>query len=326
MKVSREKYENLKKLANEDGVIAALAIDQRGSMRKMVAKYNEDLNNVEDISRFKSLVSRHLTKYSSAILLDPIYGMTAKDVRDENAGLLMSYEVTGYDNEVPGRLPILISDLSGLRIKEMGANAVKILLYYDVDEGDEINDQKKAFVERVGYECQALGLPFFLEIVTYDTSVSDAKSKEYAGLKPRKVIEAVKVFDDKRYMIDVLKLEVPVNMNFVEGFGDDPLHTKQEAQEYYQELDKATDIPYIFLSAGVSAELFQETIRFAKEAGSSFNGVLCGRATWANGVEKFAQGDDKAIEWLESQGKENITSLNKVLKESAQSIFDKIEC
>src|SRR5699024_8189358 len=134
MKVSREKYENLKKLANEDGVIAALAIDQRGSMRKMVAKYNEDLNNVEDISRFKSLVSRHLTKYSSAILLDPIYGMTAKDVRDENAGLLMSYEVTGYDNKVPGRLPILISDLSGLRIKEMGANAVKILLYYDVDE------------------------------------------------------------------------------------------------------------------------------------------------------------------------------------------------
>src|SRR5699024_3747414 len=119
---------------------------------------------------------------------------------------------------------------------------------------------------------------------------------------------------------------VPVNMNFVEGFGDDPLHTKQEAQEYYQELDKATDIPYIFLSAGVSAELFQETIRFAKEAGSSFNVVLCGRATWANGVEKFAQGDDKAIDWLESQGKENITSLNKVLKESAQSIFDKIEC
>lgn len=325
MKVSKEKYENLKKLANDDGVIAALAIDQRGSMRKMVAKYNENLNNVEDISRFKALVSRYLTKYSSSILLDPIYGMTAKDARDENAGLLMSYEVTGYDNEVPGRLPILISDLSGLRIKEMGANAVKILLYYDVDEGDEINDQKKAFVERVGYECEALGLPYFLEIVTYDANISDAKSKDYARLKPRKVIEAAKVFNDKRYMIDVLKLEVPVNMNFVEGFGDDPIHTKQEAQGYYKELDKVTDIPYIFLSAGVSAELFQETLKFAKEAGSSFNGVLCGRATWADGVEKFAQGDDAAVEWLESQGKENITSLNEVLKETAQSIFEKIE-
>ncbi len=325
MKVSKEKYENLKQLANDDGVIAALAIDQRGSMRKMVAKYNEDLNNVEDISRFKALVSEHLTKYSSSILLDPIYGMTAKDVRDEKAGLLMSYEVTGYDNEVPGRLPVLISDLSGIRIKEMGANAVKILLYYDVDEGDEINDQKKAFVERVGYECEALGLPFFLEIVTYDANISDAKSKDYARLKPRKVIEAVKVFNDKRYMIDVLKLEVPVNMNFVEGFGDDPIHSQEEAKAFYQDLDKATDIPYIFLSAGVSAKLFQDTLRFAKEAGSSFNGVLCGRATWADGVEKFAQGDKEAIEWLESQGKENITSLNEVLKETAQSIFDKIE-
>lgn len=327
MKVSKEKYENLKKLANDDGVIAALAIDQRGSMRKMVAKYDEKLNNVEDISRFKALVSEHLTKYSSSILLDPIYGMTAKDVRDENAGLLMSYEVTGYDNEVPGRLPILISDLSGLRIKEMGANAVKILLYYDVDEGDEINDIKKAFVERVGYECEALGLPFFLEIVTYDEGLSDAKSKDYARVKPRKVIEAVKVFADRRYMIDVLKLEVPVNMNFVEGFGNDPIHSKEEAKGYYQDLDKATDgIPYIFLSAGVSAKLFQDSLKFAKEADISFNGVLCGRATWADGVEKFAQGDDEAIKWLESQGKENITSLNEVLDVTAQSIFEKIEC
>src|SRR5699024_4290502 len=111
-------------------------------------------------------------------------------------------------------------------------------------------------------------------IVTYDANISDAKSKDYARLKPRKVIEAVKVFNDKRYMIDVLKLEVPVNMNFVEGFGDDPIHSQEEAKAFYQDLDKATDIPYIFLSAGVSAKLFQDTLIFAKEAGSSFNGVL----------------------------------------------------
>ena len=45
MKISKEKLENLKKLANEDGVIAALAIDQRGSMEKMMNKANESLNN-----------------------------------------------------------------------------------------------------------------------------------------------------------------------------------------------------------------------------------------------------------------------------------------
>lgn len=325
IKVSKEKYENLKKLSNEDGVISALAIDQRGSMRKMVSKYDENLNNVEDISRFKALVSENLTKYASSILLDPIYGMKAKDVRDEDAGLLLSYEVTGYDNDVPGRLPVLISDLSGLRIKEMGSNAVKILLYYDVDEGDEINDQKKAFVERIGYECEALGLPFFLEIVTYDANIADAKSKEYAKLRPNKVVEAVKVFNDKKYLIDVLKLEVPVNMNFVEGFGDEVVYSREEALEYYRDLDKATDIPYIFLSGGVSAELFQETLKFAKEAGSSFNGVLCGRATWKDGVEEFAKSDQDAEDWLKTQGKENIVSLNEVIDQTATSVFEKIE-
>ena len=53
MKISKEKYENLKKLANEDGVIAALAIDQRGSMEKMMGNANPDLNNVEGISAYK---------------------------------------------------------------------------------------------------------------------------------------------------------------------------------------------------------------------------------------------------------------------------------
>lgn len=325
MKVSKEKYKNLKQLANEDGVIAALAIDQRGSMEKMIAKYDENKNNVEDISRFKALVSEHLTKYASSILLDPIYGMTAIDKKDENSGLLMSYEVTGYDNTEVGRLPILISDMSGLRIKEMGSNSIKILLYYDVDEADEINDQKKAFVERVGYEAEALGLPFFLEIVSYDAAIEDAKSKEYAKLRPRKVIDATKVFNDPRYKIDVLKLEVPVNMNYVEGFGEDYIYTKDQAKAYYKELDEATEIPYIFLSGGVSADLFKETLKFAKEADTSFNGVLCGRATWADGVGKFAESDEVAVAWLESVGKENITSLNDVLKETASSLFDKIE-
>ena len=198
MKVSKEKYENLKQLVNDEGVIAALAIDQRGSMEKMMEKANPKLNNVEGIGRFKELISSELTKYSSSILLDPIYGMKGVNARDKNAGLIMSYEQTGYDEYEEGRLPRLIDFVSGLRIKEMGANAVKVLLYYDIDEDDKINDIKKAWVERVGYECEALGLPYFLEIVNYDANIDDAKGAEYSKLRPKKVIESIKVFDDPR--------------------------------------------------------------------------------------------------------------------------------
>ena len=326
MKVSHEKYENLKQLVNEEGAIAALAIDQRGSMEKMMGKANPELNNVEGIGKFKELVSSELTKYASSILLDPIYGMKGVDARDKNAGLIMSYEQTGYDEYEEGRLPRLINFVSGLRIKEMGANAVKVLLYYDIDESEEINDIKKAWVERVGYECEALGLPYFLEIVNYDANIDDAKGIEYSKLRPKKVIESMKVFDDPRYKVDVLKVEAPVNMNFVEGYGEgEILHSRDEALKYFKDQSDATDIPFIFLSGGVSADLFKETLKFAKEAGSTFNGVLCGRATWRGAVYVFGKSADEAKEWLNTEGKDNIVTLNEVIKETATSVFDKIE-
>ncbi len=114
-------------------------------------------------------------------------------------------------------------------------------------------------------------------------------------------------------------LEVPVNMNFVEGYAKgEVVYSKEEAATYYSEQSAATELPFIFLSAGVSAVLFRETLRFAKAAGSTFNGVLCGRATWEDGVEVFIRdGEEAAINWLRTQGKQNVDELNAVLAETA---------
>lgn len=202
-------------------------------------------------------------------------------------GLLLAYEKTGYDASTPGRLPDSLNIWSVKRLKEAGADACKFLLYYDIDEADEINDQKKAYMERIGSECVAEGIPFFLELVSYDATIMDASSEEYAKVKPHKVNDMMKEFSNPRYNVDVLKVEVPVNMKFVEGFGEIEVYSKSEAAALFEEQSKATDLPFIFLSAGVSAELFQKTLHFAKDSGSTFNGVLCGRATWANGVEPF---------------------------------------
>jgi tagatose 1,6-diphosphate aldolase len=80
------------------------------------------------------------------------------------------------------------------------------------------------------------------------------------------------------------------------------------------------------LSAGVSAKLFQETLKFAKETGSTFNGVLCGRATWKDGVAPFAiSGEQAGRAWLQDTGKRNIEELNVVLKETASSWFEKVK-
>ncbi|MBE2894696.1 tagatose 1,6-diphosphate aldolase [Pasteurellaceae bacterium NCTC 11878] len=309
------RQQRLKKLCNNNNIIGALAIDQRGALRRMLG---ESATN-EQLAVFKGLVSQYLTPYASSILLDPEVGWEAAGKRAPNAGLLMAYEKTGYDKTQPGRYPDLIDDVSVYRLKEKGADGVKLLLYIDVDEGKEVNDVKEAFVERVAAECKAEEMPFFLELVSYDANVSDAK--EYAKLKPRKVIEAMKLFSQPHFGVDVLKVEVPVNMNYVEGYGNDVVHTQAQAKAFFKEQSDATHIPFIFLSAGVSSELFNDTLRFAKAAGSQFNGVLCGRATWAGAVDVFKnEGIEAAKVWLETQGKANIEALNVVLNETAQGI------
>lgn len=321
MTLTAGKTQAMRNLMSDEGIIAALAIDQRGALKKMMKALDFE-PKAGDIERFKELVSEELTPYASSILLDPEYGLPASKVRAANSGLLIAYEKTGYDATVPGRLPDLLSIWSAKRIKEQGADAVKFLLYYDVDEGKEINEQKHAFVERIGSECAAEDIPFYLELLSYDANNADNGSKEFAKVKPHKVIEMMKEFSKPRYQVDVLKVEVPVNMKFVEGFAEgEVVYSKEEAAKYFKEQSEATDLPFIFLSAGVSATLFQDTLRFAHEAGSTFNGVLCGRATWANGVKPFVTGDEKQVrEWLQTQGRKNIEDLNEVLKVTATPV------
>ena len=313
------KQKKLKRLCDKNGIIGALAIDQRGALRRMLG---ED-TPVEQLETFKVLVSKYLTKYASSILLDPELGWKAAEARDKNAGLLVAYEKTGYDKTVPGRYPDLVENVSVKRLKANGADAVKVLLYIDIDEARAVNDVKEAFIERIASECKAEDMPFFLELVSYDAKVTD--EKEYAKLKPRKVIEAVKLYSQERFGVDVLKVEVPVNMKYVEGFAENEvLYTKEEAAAFYKEQSDATSLPFIFLSAGVSAQLFQDTLRFAKESGSTFNGVLCGRATWAGATKAYQEGGEAAtIKWLETIGKQNIVELDAVLQETATPIVFK---
>lgn len=329
LKLTPGKEKGIKALSNKDGVIDALAIDQRGSLKKMIGAASGKEASQKEIEDFKVAVSSELTPYSTGILLDPQYGLPALKARADGAGLLLAYERTGYDATEPGRFPDILDDWSVRRLKEQGADAIKFLLYYDPDEGGDINHRKQVFIERLGSECKGEDMPLFLELVSYDANNDDATGKDYAKVKPGKVIAMTKEFSKPQYGVDVLKLEVPVNQAYVEGFAkssDDVVYTRDEALKYYKEQSDATDLPFIFLSAGVSAELFQDELKFAKEAGSKFNGVLCGRATWRHSVEPFAgESEASGRKWLQSQGRENIESLNKVLFSTASSWFDKVQ-
>ncbi|HEL0561909.1 TPA: tagatose-bisphosphate aldolase [Streptococcus equi subsp. zooepidemicus] len=316
--LSKAKYRLLEKVSRK-GIISALAFDQRGALKRMMAAHQDTEPAPWQIEALKALVSEELTPYASSILLDPEYGLPATKVRDQESGLLLAYEQTGYDTTTTSRLPDCLVDWSVKRLKEAGADAVKFLLYYDVDGDEYINQQKQAYIERIGSECQAEEIPFFLELLTYDEAITDNQSVTFAKLKAHKVNEAMKVFSAERFGVDVLKVEVPVNMAYVEGFAEgEVVYSKEEAMQAFRDQEAASHLPYIYLSAGVSAGLFQETLVFAAEAGARFNGVLCGRATWSGAVAVYmSEGEEAARQWLRTEGFQNIDRLNQVLERTA---------
>jgi len=313
VKLTPGKLAGLKAVSNERGVIAAAAMDQRGSLKKALGPTASE----QDLIDFKIAVSEVLTRYASAILLDPEWGLPAAKARNPKAGLLLAYEKTGYDKQVAGRLPDLLDVWSVRRLKEAGANCIKILLYYAPSDPKPINELKHAWTERIGDECLANDIPFFLEIIGYEEGL-DEKSLAYAKKKPEIVQAYMREFSKPRYNVDVLKLEVPINMKFVEGtrsFKGESAYTKTDAIGHFLKSSEATQKPYIYLSAGVSNAEFSETLELAGESGVKYNGVLCGRATWADGVPIFAEKGLAAFrEWLEVEGVKNIENVNAGLK------------
>ncbi len=320
MRITPGKQKGLQAVSNSRGVIAAAAMDQRGSLKSAIAKdKGVDKKDVTAsmLEEFKTAVTRVLTPHASAILLDPEYGLPAALARSKNAGLLLAYENSGYDNTQPGRLPDLLDIWSVRRLVAAGADCIKILLYYTPFDSPGINEIKHAWVERIGGECTAGDVPFFLEFVGYEEG-GDEKGIAFARKKPEIVARSMEEFSKPQYGVDVLKVEVPVNMAFVAGTKackGESAYTRDQAKEHFRRAAAAAKKPFIYLSAGVSNDVFSETLELAAESGVNFSGVLCGRATWKDGIPVYAKQGVNALEdWLGDQGVKNIQNVNDRLK------------
>ena len=308
------KAAGLRACSTAAGVIAALAIDQRGSLRKALAgAAGKDAASVPDadLSAFKEIVTAALTPSASAVLLDPLYGFPAAAGRAETAGLILAYEKSGYDATDEHRMPTLLPDWSAAALKARGADAVKVLAYYDPDGPSEVNEEKRAFVQRVGDECRDADVAFFLEPVTFSAAGDEPAAK------PDRVIRSIREWTLPRYGVDVLKVEVPVapswlTVDALVGAG------RTRVLDAFRRAAEAATRPLAFLSAGVDMDVFVRSLELAGEAGARFAGVLCGRATWKGGVAAYATGGRAALEaWLADEGAANIGRLNAVLEQAA---------
>ncbi|MDK9858833.1 tagatose 1,6-diphosphate aldolase [Staphylococcus equorum] len=325
MNLTAGKQKGVEQISNDNNIIFATAMDQRGSLGKMIQSFNKDKSYEKSLIEFKEGVAKVLGNKSSSLLLDPEYGWQASEELDDNIGLIMAYEKTGYDSTEKGRLPNLVDFYSVQDLAKNGASAIKLLIYYNHNEEKSINKIKDAFIKRVGDECKQNDILFILEPVSYSEKDLDVKSSQFVKEKPSIIEFFMDEFSKDKYGVDILKVEVPVAIYNIQGYDEydnyNPIFSQSEAQKLYKDSSDVSKIPFIYLSGGVSNDQFVETLNFAKKAGSKFNGCLCGRAIWKDGIEDYATNTwQNYLEWLKNNGLNNLYKVKETLEKTATPI------
>lgn len=307
----------MNRLCDEEGRFSMLAIDQRRSLRRMIARHTggtaEEVHD-DDLRLVKRIVTEAIAPLSTAVLTDPIYGYPSTlGALPARAGVLLSAEVTGYATSGHHeRRSRLIDGWSAEAALRRGADAVKLLIWHHPDVSAGTHAHQQAVVESVGEACAAAGLPFVLEVVTYALPGQDKRSADFARLKPELVIDGARTYSDIRFGVDLLKLEFPASLKYTQeyaasGFGTGiAVYDRAEVQAICRRLDAAAGTPWLILSAGVEPEEFTENIRLAGEAGAS--GFLCGRAVWQHVIDRFPH-EARMKEYVNDAGRRNFRKI-----------------
>jgi tagatose 1,6-diphosphate aldolase len=96
-----EKAGRLLQCTNEHGIIAAIALDARNSLKTALDEVAGGDHSSGQLSNFKSEVTSYLSNHSSALLLDVIYGLEAASKRAGGSGLILAYESATQKRGVP---------------------------------------------------------------------------------------------------------------------------------------------------------------------------------------------------------------------------------
>jgi tagatose 1,6-diphosphate aldolase len=265
------KIRGLQQISTKDGIFVMCAMDHRGSLKAMIEKEQlDDEVDYQELVEYKLELCAALAPHSSAILLDPNYGAAqciSRGVLPGHTGLLVSIEATGYESAQLGRITSLLNNWSVEKIRRMGASAVKILVYYRPDLSEVAKAQRKT-IRMVAEECLKYDIPFLVETQTYPVKDENTDKSKLAAMKPGLVIETARQITS--LPIDVLKSEFPADLKYETD--------KEKLTKYCRQLDEASAVPWVILSAGVDYETFRKEVEIACSSGAS--GFLGGRAIW----------------------------------------------
>ena len=303
MRILIGKVRRLQKCATEDGKLVMFALDHRGNLQQALNPASPQSVTYRQMVAFKQEVTAVVSGASSGILLDPQYGAAqavASGTIASGCGLLVAVEKTGYTGDPTARGSQILPGWGVEKISRMGADGVKLLIYYHPDAPNAA--EQEALVAEVGEQCRQYDMPFFLEPLSF---ALDPKVKKLASPEKRVVVR-----ETARKLtplgVDVLKAEFPINI----------ADEKDENvwAEACAELSAVSVCPWIILSAGVSFEEFERQTAVACQNGAS--GVLVGRAVWAEAAE--LEGAARAA-FLQTTAIERMERLTAVIEDYGRS-------
>ncbi len=287
--------------ASERGTFSILALDHRNNLRRMLDPDDPESVSYEQMVAVKRSIVRAIAPVADGILLDPDLG-AGPAIHDgslpSGCGLLVAVEESGYDGPPTARRSRIMKDWGVSQIKRLGADAVKLLLYYHPD-APNAEDQERLLIEIAEY-CADSDIPLFLETLGY--SIEEGA----AGLTDDARRDVV-VRTARRLTAlggDVLKCEFPYDASVTD---------RSRWKEACAELEAASSIPWAILSAGVDDATFEAQTEVACAAGAS--GVLVGRSVWKEAATMAAPERDR---WLETVGAARMQRLVDIVEAEAR--------
>ena len=294
---------------HKNNKVFGIAIDAGSGLKQALKDARKAFYQENDLETFKKLIITSLGQYATTILIDSEFGPHLISKYPKQCSPMMAFEADVYHISDEDRITKLPDNIKVSDFSRLGYKVLKFFMYYAPNDNIEINEQKQKIIENIGKECVKNNISFLMEPLVYDP-IKRPGSLDYAYLKPKLVENATKTFSNPKFNINYLKVEVPVDLSFVEGFGD-PIIKQKEAIKFFKDASiAASGIPLLYLSAGVSFEWFKASLNMAIKAEVDCSGFMCGRAIWSEAIKVFGeQGEEGLKSWLNTTGQNRLNEL-----------------
>jgi len=289
-------------MANPARTFHGVAIDAGSGLEATIREARADQSSAEDLAVFKRCVLEGLGRGASTALVDAQLGSDLLPFYPDGCAPMLAYEADVYHISDEDRITVLPEHLKPADYASMGVEQLKFFIYYAPDDEPSLNARKQQLVADIGSQCAELNLRYLMEPLVYHPTIQPGTA-EYARIKPDLVRRATELFAEPRFHADVLKVEIPIDLNFVEGFGEAQRSREEAMEAFRMAAAPASGHDLVYLSAGVPFEWFEASLQLASEAGVKFSGFMCGRALWSDAINVFGAGGETELrQWLEDVG------------------------